>query len=110
MKTLEQITETLNDLSENELVTLWNGYQSEISGEAAVYEFNDQFFEDFFTDPQEAARATYFGKIDSWSDKYIMFNGYGNLESSSYLDDMISVYDLANHIEANQDEFESLLA
>ena len=31
----------------------------------------------------EAARATYFGKIESWNDEYIKFNAYGNLESMS---------------------------
>ena len=31
----------------------------------------------------EAARAVYFGNIECWSDEYIRFNGYGNLESLS---------------------------
>ena len=37
----------------------------------------------FFSDPIEAARAVYFGNIESWIDEYIRFNGYGNLESLS---------------------------
>ena len=31
----------------------------------------------------DAVRAVYFGKIESWNDEYIKFNGYGNLESLS---------------------------
>jgi len=46
-------------------------------------EFDDYFFKDYFTDPQEAARATFFGDIDNWMDEYIRFNAYGNLESAS---------------------------
>lgn len=110
MKTTEQITELLEDLSDNDLFNYWNDYQDEISGEQHVYEFEENFFTEYFSNPYEAARATYFGKIESWNNKYIMFNGFGNLESSNYLSDMISIYDLANHIEANQDDFVKLLA
>ena len=49
-----------------------------------VYEFDDDFFLTYFSDsPMDAARATYFGDIQSWSDEWIRFNGYGNLESLS---------------------------
>lgn len=49
-----------------------------------VYDFDDDFFDTYFTGkPEEAARATYFGAIQSWMDDYIRFNGYGNLESLS---------------------------
>jgi hypothetical protein len=109
MKTLEQITEALENLDDNELLSLWNEYQSEISGESQVYDFDDEFFEGYFSDPQECGRAVFFGKINSWNDKYIQFNGYGNLESSSYLSEMISVYDLANHIDSNQDNYDTFL-
>lgn len=109
MKTIEQITETLESLNDNELVDLWNNYQDNASKGQQVYEFDDEFFETYFTSPSEAARATFFGKIDNWNAKYVTFNGYGNLEASNYLSNLISIYDLANHIEANQDEFENIL-
>lgn len=48
------------------------------------YEFGDEFFNMFFDGkPIEAARAVFFGSIDSWGDEWIRFNGYGNLESLS---------------------------
>lgn len=48
-----------------------------------IYEFDDEFFDTFFEGkPMEAARATHFGTLN-WSDDYIQFNGYGNLESIS---------------------------
>jgi hypothetical protein len=40
----------------------------------------------------DAARATFFGDIKNWSDEYIRFNGYGNLES-------VSEYDVDEEIE-----------
>lgn len=109
MKTYTEITELLNNMDEVELVSLWNEYQSEISGESQIMDFDDDFFESYFSSPAEAARATFFGEIDSWNANYVQFNGYGNIEASSYLDDMISVHDLANHIEANQDNYETIL-
>ena len=110
MKTLTEITELLEGMNDSELFTLWNDYCQEANNsDAMVFEFDDQFFEDYFSDPQEAARATFFGDINSWSDKYIMFNGYGNLESSNYISTMISISDLASHIEDNIDNYTDLL-
>jgi hypothetical protein len=110
MKTVEQITETLEALSDSELFDLWNEYCAEISNSnTQVFYFNDDFFTKYFSDPGEAARATFFGDIKSWNDTYIQFNGYGNLESSNYLSELISIYDLANHIEANQEEYDNIL-
>lgn len=109
MKTLEQITEILENLSDSELKDLWNDYQGEIRGEQQIYDFDDSFFDEFFSSPGEAARATFFGSVSSWADKYVYFNGYGNIETSSYIIELISLYDLANEIERNQENFDTLL-
>lgn len=57
-----------------------------------VHDFDDDFFDTYFEGkPMDAARATFFGSIDSWSDDYIRFDGYGNLESlrsSAYADEL----------------------
>lgn len=56
----------------------WNG----TLGYFLWYRFDDEFFEMAFpNNPLEAARACFFGEINSWCDDYIRFNGYGNLES-----------------------------
>lgn len=109
MKTLEQITELLTRLDDDQLISCWNEYQAETNSEQEIYDFDDDFFEIFFSNPAEAARAVYFGEIESWNDPYIQFNGYGNLVSTNNPIDMISIYDLANHIERNQDDYEELL-
>jgi len=110
MKTTQQITEILENLSDNKLETIWNDYCDETHNpDARVYAFDDEFFETYFSNPAEAARATFFGDVKSWNDNYVIFNGYGNLETSNYASELISIYDLANYIERNQDDFDSLL-
>lgn len=50
-------------------------------------EFDDDFFNLYFKDdPEKAAKAVYFGNIQSWNDPYIRFNGYGNLETTYSID------------------------
>lgn len=57
----------------------WDGSFDEFN----VHSFDEDFFEMMFAEkPYEAARATHFGEVN-WSDDYIRFNGYGNLESLS---------------------------
>ena len=47
-----------------------------------AYENNKEFFEMFFegTHPMEIVRMTYYGDY-KYTDQYVRFNGYGNLES-----------------------------
>ena len=48
---------------------------------------DDEFWDIYFGDnPQEAARATYFGDIRNWNDPYIRFNAYSNLETTYKID------------------------
>ena len=64
-----------------DLVSEVNGWDGSLES-YEVYEFDDDFFNTYFEGkPEEAARATFFGKIENWNDEYIRFNGYGNLES-----------------------------
>lgn len=68
---------------EHEKVSLWNEYCSEIGREGELFTFDEDFFDTFFHNkPMEAARAASFGSMN-WSDDYIMFNGYGNLETTN---------------------------
>lgn len=48
--------------------------------------FDDEFFNTYFDDPYEAARAVFFGDIKNWNDDYIRFNAYRNLESTNTID------------------------
>ena len=52
-----------------------------------LMDFSDPkyFFNTYFSNPYEAARATQFGKVN-WFDDYIKFDGYGNLKSVPSID------------------------
>ncbi len=73
------------------LLGLWNEYASETAPDDQIFYFDDEFFNTFLShDPAEAFRLGCFSDIN-WSDEYIKFNGYGNLESlsdpSQYIDE-----------------------
>lgn len=90
----EKFLEKFHELSVSQRVSLWNEYQMECRvGDGCIYDFDEDFFNEFFNDPMEAARATYFGNIDSWSDPYIKFNAYGNLESLTEYDVRVMLED-----------------
>ena len=57
----------------------------------------------------EAARATFFGKIDSWNDEYIKFNGYGNLESMDEYEVLEKIDDYLEEIFDNSDTWEDYI-
>ena len=44
------------------------------------YENNEEFFNTFFYNPMEAVRSEYYGDYN-YCDKYVKFDGYGNLKS-----------------------------
>ena len=47
-----------------------------------VYENDEYFFNDFFTNPYDVLQKTYYGNYD-FNDYYVRFDDYGNLESLS---------------------------
>lgn len=68
------ISEIYDDIDENYEIIDW-------------MDNDDDFWETYFgNNPQEAARATYFGDIRNWNDPYIRFNAYGNLETTYRID------------------------
>lgn len=73
--------EKWDELGDSEKIQLFNEYCSEKGCDDELFAFDEDFFNTFFEDkPMEAVRAAHFGNIN-WSDDYIKFNGYGNLES-----------------------------
>jgi hypothetical protein len=82
-KIFKYIELDFENLDDTEKLSLWNEYCSENRINSELYNFDDEFFEIFFDGkPMEAARAANFGSLN-WSDDYIYFNGYGNLESTN---------------------------
>jgi hypothetical protein len=82
--TFERFEEKFNELDFSDKLNIYNNYCVEYRGsDDEIFTFDEEFFEIFFTNPIDAARAVFFGKIESWNDEYIRFDGYGNLESLS---------------------------
>lgn len=87
MLSYEKFEEAWNDLERGDKIALFNEYACEYCPDDQIYNFDEEFFEVFFSgDPMGAVRAAHFGEISCWSDEYIRFNGYGNLVSMSDYD------------------------
>lgn len=105
--------EQFENLSTEEKVALFNEYASEHRSDDMIYDFDDNFFEMFYEGKAvEAVRAWHFGgkrKDDghlvdnSWSDEYIKFNGYANLETMSIFEANDHCNLFANEIYENDD-------
>ena len=69
------------NLSDNEKVSLWNEYCTAESIDGEIFVNDEEFFKMFFVnDVIKAVQATQYGKYN-YSDEYVVFNGYGNLDS-----------------------------
>ena len=78
----ETFEELFNELSTSEKVDIYNRYCDETNKvDDIIYTFDEEFFETCFKSPIDAARAVFFGNIQNWSDDYLRFDGYANLES-----------------------------
>lgn len=57
-------------------------YQEEIPFLYDILDFSDpeEFFKEYFESPYDAVLSVQYGDVH-WSDNYIYFNGYGNLET-----------------------------
>lgn len=112
MKTpIEQITKQINELSQSDLISLHNTYCQSIGSDSEIYSNDDEFFEIFFSGKViEAVRAVSYGEYN-YSDNYVKFNGYGNLESFNHfsiddLEDFPQV--IAEYAIENQSDFDML--
>lgn len=82
---LEDIASALEEVSD------WQGLYNLLNDTSDLdvsdwQEFNEENFKALFSDPYEAARAVYFGKVKSWNDGYFRLNGYANVETTDELD------------------------
>lgn len=84
----------IESLNENELLLLNN----EFTEYDEVYINDEYFLDEYFSTPSEAVLAIHFGKY-KFSDQYVIFNAYGNLESADDLSDFICLSDLIDCLE-----------
>ena len=97
------IIDYLVNLKDDELLDQWNEYCSEEDMDSYIYYNDEYFFEEYFSNnPTEAVRAVCYGDY-RYMDTFVVFDGYGNLESffSHKLDNYIYISDLASYLEDN---------
>ena len=100
MTKYEQFYDAFAELSTSEKIDLYREYQREIQDEQEWYDFDEEFFTVFFGDnTMDAVRAWHFGSNNnSWSDEYIHFNAYGNLEPANEYGVVDEAYEAAKDI------------
>ena len=92
-----------DNLSDDEKVSLWNEMCSdENRSDDEIFVNDEEFFEMFFAnDVIKAVQATQYGKYN-YSDDYVQFNGYGNLDSFNNPMDVIDEQELINWLMENK--------
>lgn len=83
---LEDLIETLYELFDYDLADLYEQLPSVAQENLSISEWmphDEEFYNLYFSEePARAVRAAIFGDVH-WSDDYVRFNGYGNLETAS---------------------------
>lgn len=106
----EVFVEKFKGLSTSEKIAIFNMYCCEYGDpDKEIHSFDEDFFNTYFSNPMEVARATFFGKIDSWLDEYIKFNAYGNLESMNEYNVLEEIDNYLEEIFENTDTWEDFI-
>ena len=81
-----------------QMVSDVNGYSGALE-DYTWYDNDEYFYEDFFNSKDDVARAVYYGGSDyNYTDDYVRFDAYGNLETASQWDIDDSMRDGAEEI------------
>ncbi len=105
-RNLEAVVEHLEELSTSDLVGIHNTYCQEIGAGDEIYDNDEEFFDVYFSgDVMGAVRAVSFGEYN-YSDDYIKFNGYGNLETTNNPEEWITISEIAEYILENEQYFD----
>jgi len=83
----KQIVNEINLMSHSDLISLNNIYAREIQGnfDNEIWDNDEEFFYTFFENSViSAIQCVSYGDY-RYSDNYVKFNGYGNLESFNYM-------------------------
>jgi len=107
----KKIVKLIDEMTQDELIQLNNTYCQNIGSDDEIWDNDEEFFNVFFENKVlEAVRAVCYGEYN-YSDNYVKFNGYGNLESFNYFEvkDLCELpQTMAEYIEENFSDFEYL--
>lgn len=106
---IESIKEWFDELTTADQVEAHNIYAREQSSDDEIHSNDDDFFNTYFENRTlEAVRAVCYGEY-KYTDEYVVFNGYGNLESFNNPEDHISVGEIAADILENPENYEHMI-
>jgi len=101
MSKQEQIREYLDGLSNSELLSILSNYCNESDYyDDAIYDNDKYFFDENFQNPMDAVRAAHYGEY-RYTDSYVKFNSYGNLETTNDVSDWVDTDEIAAWIVDN---------
>lgn len=99
----------INELPEDDLLEIYNelvenaGYSDD-----RVYNNGESFLDEMFSSPSDAVAAVCYGDY-KFTDDFVKFDGYANLQSGNYLTDLVdkdTFLDLLEEAEYNINEYE----
>lgn len=100
MTLIDRIRDYLDALDVDTLITMHN---ETADADDRVYEMGEAEDVLYGIEPLRVAAMVYYGDFCP-ARSYFWFNGYGNLESSDFLPDVVSTWDLARHIVEDDDD------
>lgn len=105
-KTEEAVKEYISGLTDSETVSAHNQMCDNLNyPDDQIFSNDEDFFNSFFENRVlEAVRAVAYGDYNYGHD-WVKFNGYGNLESTSYPNDWIDEPQLIEDIINNPDDY-----
>ena len=106
---LETIKAIIGDASDDEVIRAWGAFcENTDRYDDVVYDNDNDTYQMLFGDNiDEALRAASYGDFN-YTDSYVVINGYGNLDTFSYLCSSkcpVDKDELADYFYENQDEF-----
>lgn len=106
-KSIKEITSYLEDLSDDDLVRAHNQMcQNKNRGDDEIYSNDEEFFNTFFNGKVlDAVRAVAYGEYNYTND-YVIFNGYGNLESFNDPSNHVDISEIAEDIMENPEDYD----
>ena len=104
-RTVQAVKEYLNNISDSDLLHIYNAVHQELGyGDDEIYINDEEFFKMYFeNNVWEAIQRIHFGDWE-YSDDYVKFNGYGNIVSFRNISDEISIDELAQNVIDNIDD------
>ena len=98
------LEEYINNMDDTDIIALHNDYCDAVNGyDNSIYYMSE--FDEIMSgvEPWEVARSAYYGDFRP-CDEYFYFNGYGNLESGDFIEQLpIYTLEIAEYIADNGD-------